>query len=298
MKDAPLPVRRIVVLGNGRKPEVAQAVDELLPWLGERAEVVLVDLEITSRELEVDADLALVFGGDGTILAAAHRLGEKQIPVLGVNFGKFGFLAEFSVGELKDRLDDLLAGDLHCARRIMLRCSVRPDVQDGAGTDRRFVGPGNVALNEVAIMAPPSRMATLALYVDGEPATTYRGDGLIVATPVGSTAHSLSAGGPVMHPDLDALVLTPICPHSLTNRPVVLSASAKVRVVNDSDDLDLTVAVDGRVLCTAQPGVAVCVEKFPHPFLLIETARRTFFRTLRDKLNWGGHPNYDVRQTD
>src|SRR4051794_14093682 len=213
---------RILVLGNATRPGVLEESQRLLPFLRECCDVVAVDLEQKLDLSQLAADLTLVLGGDGAILRAARQMGYRQFPVLGVNLGKLGFLADLSPGDLVSCFSCVLGGEFRTTAHLMFECVV-----EGPEGRRCILG-----LNEITIQTgPPFRMMELDLHVDGEWVTRYIGDGLIVSTPIGSTAHSLSAGGPILGQELSAFVITPICPHTLTVRPVVDSADKTYTIV-------------------------------------------------------------------
>jgi len=267
-------------VGNAGKPQVREAVERLVPWIAERADVAAVDLDGALELADADADLIVVFGGDGTILSVARRLGRSEIPVIGVNFGKLGFIAEIRQDEFKDVLEDFLAGRCADRRRLMLDGRL---FAGGTETDR------SLALNDfVVLSAERGRMVSLELRIDGHAATTYEGDGLVISTPVGSTAHSLSAGGPVIHPDVDGLVVTPICPHALTNRSLVVPAEVTIEVRACGESSKGRVAVDGNETWELSCEDVLEVRSAGRIFALVDPGRRTYYETLRSKLNWGG----------
>ena len=229
--------------------------------------------------------MAIVFGGDGSILRAAHQMGQQQLPVIAVNLGKLGFLADISPAELPDVLRDFHAGKLKVTEHLMFDCQV---------LRRGKVAFGQLGLNEVAVQTgPPFAIMGVDLYVDSELVTTYSCDGLIVSTPVGSTAHGLSAGGPILRNDLAALVILPISPHTLTNRPVVDSADRVYELVVSEPKGGTSVVVDGRVLCMLQPGDRVRVQRAAVQFKLVAAPGHSYYRTLREKLGWGGRLQLD-----
>ncbi|HUT35997.1 MAG TPA: NAD(+)/NADH kinase [Planctomycetota bacterium] len=278
-------MKRLILSGNTGKPAVAAAVEQLLPWLRERAEVVALDLAM-DRELEhVEADLAVILGGDGAILSTARRLGSNQIPAIGVNLGKFGFLAEVSPEQLQERFGDILEGRYRVSSRMRLSCALR---RGGQTLVER------VALNDAVVSRGAlSRLVAIGLVVDGVRATTYNGDGVIVSTPTGSTAHSLSAGGPVIDPALAAFVVTPICPHTLTNRPLVVPASGCIELCVDATPVDVGLTVDGQVYQQLARGDRVVIRRAANDFRLIDLGLRTYYDTLREKLHWSGSALHD-----
>jgi NAD+ kinase len=206
---------------------------------------------------------------------------EQQIPILGVNLGKLGFLASVPPGDLERVLPAVVAGDCRIVEHLMFRCTVLEEGQPVAET---------LGLNEVAIFGgPPFSMLNVDLYVDAELATTYACDGLIISTPVGSTAHSLSAGGPILRKTLAAFVICPICPHTLTVRPVVDTADRVYEVVVPQPNEGTTVVVDGRPLWKLSSRDRVRVVRAEPTFKLLEVRGQSYYRTLRDKLGWAGH---------
>lgn len=225
-------------------------------------------------------DLVIVLGGDGTILRTARWMGYGQVPVMGVNLGHLGFLADFSRDEVDDVLDEVAAGRYRLVDHLMFECEVRR----GGKAVRTELG-----LNEASIHAgPPFSMIDIHLHVDGDLATTYRCDGLIVATPVGSTAYSLSAGGPLVRKDLAAFVLTPLNPHTLTTRTVVDSADRRYEISVPRPNEGSACVVDGRVIAPLLPGDSVHVRRAEPCFSLLETRHHGYYRTLREKLHWAG----------
>jgi len=221
-----------------------------------------------------------VLGGDGSILRAAHRMGRQQLPVIAVNLGRLGFLADLSPEELPGVLSDFCAGRLPVVEHLMFECQVR--------RQGRLLFE-QLGLNEVAVQAgPPYSMLEIDLYVDSELVTTYSCDGLIVSTPVGSTAHSLSASGPILRKNMQAFVILPICPHTLTNRPVVDTADHVYELAVGKPHPQTSVVVDGRVLCVLEPNDRVQVRRAVPRFKLVTAPGHSYYRTLREKLGWGG----------
>ncbi len=276
---------RILVLGNAIRPGVSEEAERLLPFLREHCEIVAVDLEQKLDLSTLNVDLTLVLGGDGAILRAARQMGYRQTPVLGVNLGKLGFLADLTPGELCSCFAQVLQGDFRTTTHLMFECLV-----EGPDETRTFLG-----LNEITIQAgPPFQMIEVDLVVDGEPVTQYRGDGLIVSTPIGSTAHSLSAGGPILGQELSAFVITPICPHTLTNRPLVDSADKTYTIAIRRASSMTMLVVDGQEHVVVTPLHRVTIRRAPVCFRLVKVAGRSYYQTLRDKLRWGTGPNYRV----
>lgn len=273
---------RAFILGNGAKPHVPETADRLGAAVrAAGGEVVLTDL---SRERDLSretADLALVLGGDGAILRAARQMGFRQVPVLGVNLGRLGFLADLTPDEAIEYLPSVLRREYRVHEHVMFICAF------GGRAGRREV----LGLNEVVVRSgPPFKMLDLELDVDGEPVARFAGDGLIVSTPVGSTAHSLSAGGPVLGQELAAFVITPICGHTLTSRPLVDSADKTYTI--GVRQAEAWVVVDGQDCGPLAPGEGVTVRRAPVAFRLVKVPGKTYYQTLRGKLRWGTMPNY------
>jgi len=279
------PVRRIMVLGNASRPGVSEEAARLLPYLRQHCDVALLDLLQVEELSGVEADLALVLGGDGAILRAARQMAYRQVPVLGVNLGKLGFLADVSPDELRAALPRVLAGDHRVTHHLMYECVV---AEEGSAGEVCFLG-----LNEVAIQnGPPFHLIELDLIIDGEAVSRYSCDGLIVSTPVGSTGHSLSAGGPILGQELSAFAITPICPHTLTNRPLVDSADKVYTIGIRRATPGTTLIVDGQLTVPLTVRHRVTVRRAPVTFQLIKVPGRSYYRALRGKLNWGMPPNY------
>ncbi len=277
---------RAVLIGAGDRPHVFDAAEKLRPIVEGSVEVLLCDFTFQADLSGIDADLAIVLGGDGSILRAARMMGSNQIPILGVNLGKLGFLADLRPEEVAAALLDVNSGDCRIIEHLMLQCRVFINGD---------VVAEDVGINEMAILGgPPYSMLDVELYVDGEPATTYSCDGLIISTPVGSTAHNLSAGGPILRKDLQAFVISPLSPHTLTVRPVVDSADRIYEVVVRRPNEATSVVVDGRVVRRLTGVERVRVERAPWQFKLVQVRGHSYYRTLREKLGWGGH----LRTTD
>jgi NAD+ kinase len=271
---------RLIVLGYGQPTIVAEQLARLRPLIESHAEVVLVDLGEYRDLSEVDADYAVVLGGDGAILRAAKQMAYRQLPVLGVNLGRLGFLADLTPEEFVELLPTLAAGKLSVVEHLMFECSL----VRGERVLEKVLG-----LNEAAVLGgSPFAILDIHLYVDAELVTTYSCDGLIVSTPVGSTAHNLSAGGPILRKDLQAFVISPISPHTLTNRPVVDSANRVFELILPRPLEGTAVVVDGRVMSRLEPNDRIRIERAAPQFKLVEARGHGYYRTLREKLGWGG----------
>lgn len=274
---------RILVLGNAHRPGVREEAERLLPFLRDHCDIVVVDLLQEHDLSHHAAELALVLGGDGAILRAARQMAYRQVPVLGVNLGRLGFLADLNTEQLRASFPAVVAGHYHLTEHLMYECLIEAD---GAG--QTFLG-----LNEVVFRTgPPFHMVELDVAVEGDHVSRYSGDGLIVSTPIGSTAHSLSAGGPILSQELAAFVLTPICPHTLTARPLVDSADRVYTVTLGPRSADAVVVMDGQVTVAIGRQHRVTVRQAPVRFRLIKVPGRSYYHTLRDKLRWGEQPNY------
>lgn len=271
---------KLFVVANCSKPNVSKALDEWLPWMKQRVEVVGIEKD-NDADLSAAADVILALGGDGTLLGAARRLRGRTIPLMGVNFGRLGFLASFAPDTFRKHFDDLVAAKLPISSRLMLEVSVN-------GTSH------TTALNDAVITAgPPFHMIELEIAADGDGGVSYYGDGVIVATPSGSTAYNLSAGGPILDPGVEAFCITPICPHSLSFRPVVVSSRNNVKVVASKVNPGTTLFCDGQETARLAAGDKVLIRRSQHDVRLIENPEARQWRNLAQKLNWGATPRYN-----
>ena len=288
-QSQPPPPLRLVILGNGDKPEVHALAKNMASALVHAAgiELVGVDLSAESDLASLPADVAIVLGGDGTVLHAARRMEDQPTPVLGVNAGRLGFLADLTPAAFQERLDDLSARKFTIDNLMTLACVVTPR----SGPTRLFRG-----LNDAVLRAAPFfRLVDIGLSIDGESVMTYRGDGLIIATPVGSTAHSLSAGGPILPPNAHMFVVTPICPHTLTQRPLVDSAHKIFEITPQGEELSTMLVIDGQVQLPLSSGDRVTIRRGKTPFPMVRLPGHSFYRTLRDKLGWGSLPTAGLK---
>lgn len=270
----------MLVLAAGDRPNVRDEVARLLPEIEKLTEVVLCDFEFQHDLTKIDADFAIVFGGDGTILRSAKAFGTQQMPVLGVNMGKLGFLAGISPGELLSVLPHVCSGRFLIVSHLMFVTTV---LRNGEPIT------SHLGLNETTILGgEPFSIIDIDLYIDAELATTYSCDGLIISTPVGSTAHNLSAGGPILRKDVQAFVISPISPHTLTVRSVIDTADRVYEMIVKRPNEGTTVVADGRVLGRLTSDDRVRVERASATFKMIEVAGHSYYRTLREKLGWSG----------
>ena len=299
MTDKPKPVTRVGLVAKHRLEAAATVLAELARWLESRGVDPVFETETaglaslpngpatTSRDdLPRNCDVIVVLGGDGTFIGMAGRIARAgtDVPILGVNFGSLGFLTEIALPELYGALETVLSGNAVIEPRAML--TARTTRNDALFAE-------HVVLNDIVITKGAlSRIIEMSVTVGDDPVTRVRADGLIIATPTGSTAYNLAAGGPIVHPAVDALLLTPIAPHTLTNRPIVIPASAEVRVrpIMESND-EVFVTFDGQSGFPLQPSDSVTVRRAARPLHVVKSAERTYFELLRSKLKWGGAAN-------
>lgn len=285
-------IKKIGIISRPRRTDLVGIVPELLDWLRARGVEVIHDPE-TANALEgaavstgknrgqvaASSDMLLVLGGDGTTLAAARLAAPLGIPILPINMGSLGFLTSFTRQEMYPALEQTLAGEVFISERVILEVALQ---RQGGRTEHQLV------LNEAVVnKGALARMIELALYIDDEFICRYRADGLIVATPTGSTAYSLSAGGPIVHPAVESFVVTPICPHTLSDRPVVIGdcCCVEIRLLGTADSVFLT--LDGQTGIPLLKSDVVRMARAPKKLKLIQPAKKTYFEILRNKLKWG-----------
>lgn len=288
------PFRNIGIIGRDGSG-VVESLQRLILFLKQRSLSVILadhiqhlldaeslrDVRICSRKMIGEVcDLIIVVGGDGSLLAAARSLSRYDVPVLGVNRGRLGFLTDVSPDEIELRVGEVLDGQYHIEKRFLLDATVKHGSEPIGVAD---------ALNDVVINSGTSaKMIEYELYIEGEFVYRQRSDGIIVSTPTGSTAYSLSGGGPIMHPRLDAIVIVPMFPHTLSARPIVVDGNSEIKlVICESNPSPVPVTCDGQVNLTAQPGDVVYVTKKPHKLKLIHPPSHSFYASCRDKLGWG-----------
>ncbi len=283
-------MRRVGIVAKPDAPRAPEVITRLVDWLTERGRDVTLEKETAGivpavraaaankAELPGLSDLIIVLGGDGTLLSMARAVGDMGVPLLGVNLGGLGFLTATTLDEMLPSLEAALEGRMIVEERLMLLARV---VRNGA------VVCEHMALNDMVITkSAMSRIISLSVSVEGEYATAYRADGLIISTPTGSTAYSLSAGGPIVSPSVEAIALTPICSHTLTNRPIVLPASQRIEVTIQSDQ-EIMLTVDGQVGVGLRERDVVEIVKAVPRMRLIRFPHKDFFTVLRSKLKWG-----------
>ena len=284
-------IRSIGIFSRPRRADLTAIVAPLLDWIAKRGCNALYDTEtaealsdgstggLSRNLLAAQSDLLVVLGGDGTLLAAAREAAPRGIPILPINLGSLGFLTSFTLEELYPALEETLAGKAETSERVMLTASLL--------RKRQTIESKNV-LNEIVVnKGALARMIEVELYIDEEFVCRYRADGLIVATPTGSTAYSLSAGGPIVHPDVESLIVTPICPHTLTDRPVVIGDGCKIemRLRGDAESVYLT--LDGQKGILMQSEDRVGIARAKERLKLIQPHRKSYYEILRSKLKWG-----------
>jgi len=289
------PIRAVGVVVRERNPEIVAVLERLRSLLeGRSISVVVEEGDDGSAgaapqfdDSSTPLDLVIALGGDGTLLRAARTVGRSEIPVLGVNLGRLGFLTAFPDAELDSGLNAVLSGQALLDYRFTLRGSIEREGE--------VQGDNFFALNDIVVhTSGAARVTPLTLHVgsgaDQEEVGSFSADGVILATPTGSTAYSMSAGGPIIVPDVECIVVTPICPHSLAVRPLVIPASQELRIRSLDPESGHQVTVDGQVERGLAPGEAVVVEKDERPIALVRLPGQTFFRTMRHKLNWAARP--------
>lgn len=281
---------KVIVLGDRRRAGVLDAVRRQLPMLQRLVDVLEVDLDDRVDLGTAKADLVLVFGGDGSILHVARRLGTNPLPVLGVNYGRFGYLADVEPEELESALGRWLADEFTVVPRLRLAVSV---LRGGQRIEQ------GLALNDVVLARDEAgQMVDVDVHIDGRLAIGITGDGLIVATSSGSTAHALSAGGPILEPTVNALVVVPIAPHSLAHRAVVLSSDRVLALHPGPVGRGAGLVVDGRRTASLQDGDVVEVKGSPSPLYLVHVSASSFYDALRVKLGWMGRVRGPVPGTE
>jgi NAD+ kinase len=290
-----MPITRVGLVAKTGLDAAAGVLAELAGWLEAREVRAVFETEtaalaglpsnrgtVSRDELPAMCDLIVVLGGDGTLIGMADRIAQSgaDVPIVGVNFGSLGFLTEITLPELYPSLEAVLAGTAQIDERMMLRSRT---LRDGV------VYADRLALNDVVITKGAlSRIIDLSVAIGDRPVMRVRADGLIIASPTGSTAYNLAAGGPILHPAVDALLLTPIAPHMLTNRPVVIPASSEVRVrpaMNGSNE-EVFVTIDGQSGHALQSDDEICITRADRPLRLVRASTRTYFDVLRQKLKW------------
>src|SRR2546426_1393190 len=283
-------IKKVGITSKPKKAEVREVVPSLIQWFRDRQIEVFVDKEtaatldgreksLTRNEMPGQVDLIVVLGGDGTLLATARALNRKPVPLLAVNLGGLGFLTVITREELFATLELVLAGNLSAERRVQIEA----DIVRADEVIASYLALNDAVLNKGAI----ARVLDFDVWVDSKFISTYKSDGLIVSTPTGSTAYSLAAGGPVIIPSVAAFIVTPICAHTLTNRPIVLPDSATIEVAVKSQRESVYLTVDGQVGIALRSDDTVRIKRAASHVELIQSPHKTYFEILRQKLKWG-----------
>jgi NAD+ kinase len=267
-------IRRVIIVTKPKQPDVTRVAMELIEWLKGKGVEASLEPDAAST-----ADLAVVVGGDGTLLAAARLLGDNQVPIVAINYGGLGFLTEVTLEEMYPAMERVLRGEFHTQRRMMMDLCLSRDGEDTS----RYRALNDVVINKGSL----SRMIELEARVDGQYVSRFRADGLIVSTPTGSTAYNISAGGPIIYPTMDAMIVTPICSHTLTNRPIVLPEGVTIEIVLRSAQDDVYVTVDGQVGLNLKMGDKLEVKRSRAAVRLVAPPDKNYFDVLRGKLKWG-----------
>jgi len=288
-------IKRIGVVVKPHQPDALDTLCRLTEWLNQKGIQLVGQAEIAHEQIEQQTgcavkivpddqlassvDLILVLGGDGTMIATARMIGDAEVPVMGVNYGGLGYLAEFPIEELFAALDSILSGQYKVQKRVMLAI----ELWRGEELITRNRVLNDVVVNKSAL----ARIIEIEAYLDSQFVNLFRADGLIVATPTGSTAYNLSAGGPVLYPSMNAVVITPICPFTLSNRPIVVPDESviEVRLITDNEEVALT--LDGQVGFPLKARDRIVIRKSRTTFNLVQPPNRNYFDVLRDKLRWG-----------
>jgi len=288
-------IKRIGIVLKPHQPDALKIICELVVWLAKRGIKLVGGPEIEREQIEHetgcaveevstdrlpdDVDLILVLGGDGTMIATARMLGDQEVPVLGVNYGGLGYLAEFRIEELFSALESILSGNYRLDKRVMLEIELLRE---------KTLLTHNRVLNDVVInKSALARIIEIEAHFNGQFVNSFRADGLIVSTPTGSTAYNLSAGGPVIFPSMNAVVITPICPFTLSNRPIVVPDDAEIELLLKTDQEEVALTLDGQVGFPLKVDDRITIRKSRTMFNLIQPSNRNYFDVLRDKLRWG-----------
>jgi NAD+ kinase len=288
-------IRRVGVVVKPHQDDALKTICRLVEWLDARGIKLVGGPEVESERIEhntgcaietvenerlgASVDLMVVLGGDGTMIATARMLGDSEVPVLGINYGSLGYLAEFKIDEMFPALESILEGDFRLDPRVMLAAELFRG-------DERLLHTR--ILNDVVISKSAlARIIELEAHLSGQFVNSFRADGLIVSTPTGSTAYNLSAGGPIIYPSMNALVITPICPFTLSNRPIVVPDDALIELSLKTPDEEVALTLDGQVGFPLEVGDRVQIRKSRTTFKLVQPTNRNYFEVLRDKLRWG-----------
>jgi NAD+ kinase len=281
-----MPRPRVVILSSRSTPEVADRLAEVRAGIGKHADIVC-ELETSDDPLPADleVDLAVVLGGDGALLSQARRVVDRGLPLVGVNFGRLGFLAAFDLQSLQEQASVVFSSAPPILEHMILNTSVHDNAKRPDRSD--------IAINDAVITAgPPYRMIELALTIDGEQGPILSGDGVIVSSPVGSTAHNVSAGGPIVHPALEAIIITPKAAHSLAARPLVLDGGSTLTIDVHRANEGTTLVLDGQPTIPLRERQSVTIRKDTHKARFVANPASTYWQVLQQKLHWAAPPTY------
>lgn len=283
------------LIGKYKSQEVSRALLELAFMLESRGVCVIIDSDTADSlaqkgkvipwevmplsEFGAHVDVAIVLGGDGTMLSSARQLAPYHVPMIGVNQGKLGFMTDIACNALSSLVDDLLSGRFSAKQRFLLAGEIWRNEE---------LVTREIALNDIVISRAGGRLIELGLYIDQEFISTQNGDGLIISTPTGSTAYALAAGGPILHPGLNGIALVPLCAHTLSNRPLIVSDSARILIQNPPEQADTNVHFDGQISTELLPGDIVKIQRAPYTISFLHPPAYSYFAMLRNKLNWSG----------
>lgn len=278
---------KLIIFGDSRRQFVAEAIEDFVKFAADKAEILANCFRGDCASVADKADFAIVFGGDGTILSAARDLSNTGVPVIGVNVGRLGFLAEFSLDDIKKLFGRLTTDSSLIEKRMMLKCTIANNGKEKLSS---------TAINEVVVNAGPNySMVDLKVAVNSQNLADCIGDGLIISTPTGSTAYNLSAGGPILSASLSAMVITPICPHTLNFRPIVINAESRIEIFPQRINEGTAVLLDGQILSPLAGGDVITVEKHSGTFQVVNNPLRTQWDTLAGKLSWAAKPKYKTK---
>lgn len=282
-------MKSIGIISKPHHAEAKRVLEELVPWLAERGKAVVMDVDtaalvgeatgVEKNRLPDEVAMIIVLGGDGTFLSVARLTEGRDVPLLGVNLGGLGFLTEVTQEQIFETLGEIFEGNYGVGERLLLQAHVHRDDERIA----EYRALNDVVINKGAL----ARIISLETYVNGAYVNTFAADGIIISTPTGSTAYNLAAGGPILSPELGAIIINPICPHTLTNRPLVLPEDVTVKVILKAEGEDVLLTLDGQVGFALRYDDVVEVRKAPQTVKLIEPPRRNYFQVLRTKLRWG-----------
>ncbi|HVO66600.1 MAG TPA: NAD(+)/NADH kinase [Syntrophales bacterium] len=285
-------IKKVGIIANVEKEDSRECTIQLRDWALKRgievffeegiANKIGVDKGLDRRELASRVDLLIVLGGDGTILRTVRFVSEYDIPIVGINLGEFGYLTEVNLNEMYSALDLIVKGEYQTDKRMMLDVTIKMGVE----TIRQ-----QSILNDVVITRGNlSRILNLETTINGDYLTTFRADGIIISTPTGSTAYNLSAGGPIVFPEQNSFVINPICPFTLTNRPIIIPDGAEIKVILWTKGQGATLTLDGQVSYTMKSGDSIFIKKSIYVTNLVSSPHRDYMEILRTKLGWGGSP--------